>query len=564
MNKATMKKLMKEANRVAGELLENYGYYTSDKPVVREGENCALVAWDGPTDWATNDTYWLHEEVADYAAEFGGGKKYNAEAYKPYFTEKAGFYYEPYDGYTLGVYPEGARGGRTTEEADLSKLPLVCAAAHPVDGKLIFIKLGAKGYWRGENAGVVDPDMTPEKWNEAHDVTPAQMEAMLTGSMFGWHTPGANPDNHNADGTLKDPVDWTDDDVVKSGNPDDGWKSGPNLSVAKITEHFTKSSDGVTCVAHKVLEDRDSTILWAVMEYTKKRGNLPAGSRCITCGPMKPCEDGWGYKEMLESEGLRYCSCPLAFLSMAPPDGRLSMYWRGEVHHYHRPKTAKSSIPKPTDTPKTEPLSESNAETRELNVIRKKLRKSAQEWAQRNRPELLERIGSEDLLSVDNLPEDTQVVLLEPCTPVAYSESSGLATAFDPDPRPYPMELVLQRFPDQFSVCDLNWLPQTYRDQEDDNSSNGGAASEQDLTDDSGSNSPKLCAYNHPEDGRLIFVEAGKQGYRGLYSLEIGDDWLTANEWNEALGVSKTKAAGMFASSIGQQETPPADRKRSD
>lgn len=106
MNKATMKKLMKEANRVAGELLENYGYYTSDKPVVREGEHCALVAWDGPTDWATNDPYWLHEEIADYVAEFGGSTKYNAEAYKPYYTEKPGFYYEPYDGYTLGVYPD--------------------------------------------------------------------------------------------------------------------------------------------------------------------------------------------------------------------------------------------------------------------------------------------------------------------------------------------------------------------------------------------------------------------------------------------------------------------------
>ena len=55
----------------------------------------------------------------------------------------------------------------------------------------------------------MDPELTPEKWNAAHGVTAGQAEAMLTGSMFGWHTPGANPDNYNEDGTLKKPESWT-------------------------------------------------------------------------------------------------------------------------------------------------------------------------------------------------------------------------------------------------------------------------------------------------------------------------------------------------------------------
>lgn len=31
-------------------------------------------------------------------------------------------------------------------------------------------------------------------------VTPAQREAMLAGSMFGWDTPAANPDMYDAEG----------------------------------------------------------------------------------------------------------------------------------------------------------------------------------------------------------------------------------------------------------------------------------------------------------------------------------------------------------------------------
>ena len=33
-------------------------------------------------------------------------------------------------------------------------------------------------------------------------VTPAQAEAMLAGSMFGWNVPAANPKNYDKDGKL--------------------------------------------------------------------------------------------------------------------------------------------------------------------------------------------------------------------------------------------------------------------------------------------------------------------------------------------------------------------------
>jgi hypothetical protein len=45
-------------------------------------------------------------------------------------------------------------------------------------------------------------------WTDRHcasineGVTPAQIEAMMVGSMFGWHVPGANPDRYDVDGRL--------------------------------------------------------------------------------------------------------------------------------------------------------------------------------------------------------------------------------------------------------------------------------------------------------------------------------------------------------------------------
>lgn len=42
-----------------------------------------------------------------------------------------------------------------------------------------------------------------DRLNELEGVTPAQASAMAVGSMFGWHVPGADPDNYNPDGTPK-------------------------------------------------------------------------------------------------------------------------------------------------------------------------------------------------------------------------------------------------------------------------------------------------------------------------------------------------------------------------
>lgn len=93
------------ANRVAQNLVDRYGYYSDDKPVVRQVDRDTYsVAWNGPSDWATNDTYGFHEEIAGEMAEFGGDPSYKSDSYKPFYDEIPGFFMEPNTGYELHIY----------------------------------------------------------------------------------------------------------------------------------------------------------------------------------------------------------------------------------------------------------------------------------------------------------------------------------------------------------------------------------------------------------------------------------------------------------------------------
>ena len=72
----------------------------------------------------------------------------------------------------------------------MSTLPPLCYARHPENGQTILILRGEAGYHP------VASDLTPEQLNSVLGEVPTslQAEAMLTGCMFGWHVPGANPD----------------------------------------------------------------------------------------------------------------------------------------------------------------------------------------------------------------------------------------------------------------------------------------------------------------------------------------------------------------------------------
>lgn len=79
-----------------------------------------------------------------------------------------------------------------TAAANLAKLPEVCAAKNNATGETIIIKRGKSGYWP-------NPHIDMDTFNADRGITARQVAAMKSGSMFGFHTPGADPDNANYD-----------------------------------------------------------------------------------------------------------------------------------------------------------------------------------------------------------------------------------------------------------------------------------------------------------------------------------------------------------------------------
>ena len=78
----------------------------------------------------------------------------------------------------------------------LSKLPGIAFATLAVSGETIAICRGEQSHYR------VQTTKTAEELNSMYGVSPAQARAMLAGSMLGWHTPLADPERYDSDGTL--------------------------------------------------------------------------------------------------------------------------------------------------------------------------------------------------------------------------------------------------------------------------------------------------------------------------------------------------------------------------
>ena len=82
----------------------------------------------------------------------------------------------------------------------MNKLPDMCYSVLESTNELILIKRGEMGFFpqRPENAPWSADNM--DILNERLGVTKGQAEAMKNGSMFGWDTPVANPDNYDEEG----------------------------------------------------------------------------------------------------------------------------------------------------------------------------------------------------------------------------------------------------------------------------------------------------------------------------------------------------------------------------
>ena len=80
---------------------------------------------------------------------------------------------------------------------NLLKLPEFAYHRDTTTNRVVRLKRGEEGFY------TFYTDKTAEELNRIAGVTPAQAGAMLAGSMFGWHTKAANPDNYDANGQFK-------------------------------------------------------------------------------------------------------------------------------------------------------------------------------------------------------------------------------------------------------------------------------------------------------------------------------------------------------------------------
>ena len=94
-----------------------------------------------------------------------------------------------------------------------------------------------------------------------------------------------------------------------------------------------------TCLAHCYRGGGFSGVLWSVWErtFTKEGTESSPTQRWIQCDLLRYQRDfGWGYKDLEESCGPYYFSCPLKYLRMVPIDqfgGNAE--WREQVVLHH-------------------------------------------------------------------------------------------------------------------------------------------------------------------------------------------------------------------------------------
>lgn len=91
-------------------------------------------------------------------------------------------------------------------QANCNKLPeqaFAFIACHPAGERIVCVRRGERGYFK---TTLDDASLTVERakaivktYNDRLGVTLEQKSAMIAGSLFGWHTPGANPDRYDGE-----------------------------------------------------------------------------------------------------------------------------------------------------------------------------------------------------------------------------------------------------------------------------------------------------------------------------------------------------------------------------
>lgn len=88
-----------------------------------------------------------------------------------------------------------------------SSLPEQCYVFVQTENCVGIVKKGESGFYRTDIQGgkPSETNALVNEMNEKLGLSKGQAEAMKAGSMFGWHTPAANPESYDKDGFLKKP-----------------------------------------------------------------------------------------------------------------------------------------------------------------------------------------------------------------------------------------------------------------------------------------------------------------------------------------------------------------------
>lgn len=116
-----------------------------------------------------------------------------------------------------------------------------------------------------------------------------------------------------------------------------GWTYTLDASRSDLVEERVRpwSNDRVraVCLRHALR----GNVLWTVWELTDIADGRT--ERFIGCDVFVKSPDGcWGYKDMEESMGPCYYSCPLEYLAIVPPSNET---WRERVRAYHARRKAR-------------------------------------------------------------------------------------------------------------------------------------------------------------------------------------------------------------------------------
>ncbi len=117
-----------------------------------------------------------------------------------------------------------------------------------------------------------------------------------------------------------------------------GWTYGWDLKkdlIRHLTEEQTSSGTTWRTVTHCYRGGRFSGVLWSVMH---RASQVAPEKSFIVCCLLHYRGGQWGYKDLEESSGPGYYSCPLSYLDMVP---ETNPGWRAEVRKWHAERNVK-------------------------------------------------------------------------------------------------------------------------------------------------------------------------------------------------------------------------------